>query len=211
MAEPVALDPGGYRGTYKLIGGAPALDFANLVSYRGTDRQHDWLRPDVNAVTWANAAGVAAPAKDTGTDLREFREVLARTFLGLVDGATPASSDIARIGELAAEAWAGRRLVVEPGAEAATWAAAAPTLLADVAFDAAALLTDAAALSRLSACQECRWLFLDTSRNRQRQWCDPADCGNRARQRRHYERSQRSRTERHGSRVNAAQSGQSSR
>jgi predicted RNA-binding Zn ribbon-like protein len=194
MAEPVALDPGSYQGTYKLIGGIPALDFANLVSYRGTDRQHDWFDPEVNAVTWARAAGVAAPSGETGAELREFREVLARTFLDLVDGATPSSSDIDRIGKLAAAAWADRRLVLEPGAAAATWTAGAPTLLADVALDAAALLTDAAALRRLSACQECRWLFLDTSRNRQRQWCDPADCGNRARQRRHYERSRRSRT-----------------
>jgi predicted RNA-binding Zn ribbon-like protein len=192
MAEPVALDPGSYRGTYKLIGGTPALDFANLVSYRGTDRQHDWLEPDANAVTWADAAGVAAPVGDDIAQLREFREVLARVFLDLVDRTTPASSDVSRIGELAVGAWGDRRLVLEAGATAATWTATAPTLLTEVAFDAASLLTDTEALGRLSACQECRWLFLDTSRNRRRQWCDPADCGNRARQRRHYERNQRS-------------------
>ncbi|MFC8797696.1 CGNR zinc finger domain-containing protein [Promicromonospora sp. NPDC057138] len=188
MAEPVALDPGSYRGTYKLIGGTPALDFANLVSYRGTDRQHDWLDPEGNAATWADAAGVVAFVGDIA-ELREFREVLARVFLDLVDRATPASSDVSRIGELAAGARGDRRLVLEAGATAATWTARAPTLLTEVALDAASVLTDAEALRRLSACQECRWLFMDTSRNRRRQWCDPADCGNRARQRRHYERS----------------------
>lgn len=193
MAGPVALDPGSYRGTYKLIGGTPALDFANLVSYRGTDRQHDWLEPDANAVTWALAAGIAAPVGGDLAELRDFREVLARVFLDLVDRTTPASSDILRIGELAASAWGDRRLVFEAGAAAATWTSTVPTLLTEVALDAASLLTDAASLSRLGACQECRWLFLDTSRNRRRQWCDPADCGNRARQRRHFERNQRSR------------------
>jgi predicted RNA-binding Zn ribbon-like protein len=192
MAEPVALDPGSYRGTYKLIGGTPALDFANLVSYRGTDRQHDWLDPDANAVTWARAAGIAAPVGDTIAELRELREVLARVFLDLADRTTPASSDVSHIGELAAGAWGDRRLVLEAGATAATWTSMAPTLLTEIALDAASLLTDAESLSRISACPECRWLFLDTSRNRRRQWCDPADCGNRARQRRHYVRNLRS-------------------
>ena len=191
MAEPLPLDPDSYRGTYKLIGGTLALDFANLVSYRGTDRQHDWLDPDANAVTWARAAGIAAPAGDIA-GLREFREVLARVFLDLVDRTTPSWADVSRIGELAAGAWSTRKLVLHDGATAATWTATSPTLLTEVALDAASLLTDGAALGRLSACQECRWLFLDTSRNRRRQWCDPADCGNRARQRRHYERNQRS-------------------
>jgi predicted RNA-binding Zn ribbon-like protein len=31
-------------------------------------------------------------------------------------------------------------------------------------------------------------VYLDTTRNPSRRWCDPADCGNRARQRRHYRR-----------------------
>lgn len=35
---------------------------------------------------------------------------------------------------------------------------------------------------RLKACQgaDCRWVFLDSSRNTSRRWCDMAGCGNRA-------------------------------
>lgn len=35
---------------------------------------------------------------------------------------------------------------------------------------------------RVKACAapDCRWAYLDTSRNRSRRWCDMADCGNRA-------------------------------
>ena len=35
--------------------------------------------------------------------------------------------------------------------------------------------------SRLKACRSdsCRWAFIDTARNRSRQWCDMAVCGNR--------------------------------
>jgi hypothetical protein len=54
--------------------------------------------------------------------------------------------------------------------------------------DAASLLTSKEALRRIAMCKECQWLFLDTTRNHSRRWCDPADCGNRARQRRHYRR-----------------------
>ncbi|WP_082946716.1 CGNR zinc finger domain-containing protein [Mycobacterium sp. ACS4054] len=35
---------------------------------------------------------------------------------------------------------------------------------------------------------DCGWLFLDTSHRHNRRWCSAADCGNRARVRRFYER-----------------------
>jgi predicted RNA-binding Zn ribbon-like protein len=40
--------------------------------------------------------------------------------------------------------------------------------------------------SRLKACRSdsCRWAFIDTARNRSRQWCDMAVCGNREKARR---------------------------
>jgi predicted RNA-binding Zn ribbon-like protein len=44
--------------------------------------------------------------------------------------------------------------------------------------------------SRLRRCdgEGCGWLFLDTTRNHSRRWCDPLDCGNRARVRQYAER-----------------------
>lgn len=41
---------------------------------------------------------------------------------------------------------------------------------------------------RLKICPNCRWLFLDRSRNRSRAWCDMAVCGNRVKASRHYRR-----------------------
>ena len=45
-------------------------------------------------------------------------------------------------------------------------------------------------LSRVRTCANdtCGWLFMDTSKNRSRRWCDMNDCGNRAKARRHYAR-----------------------
>jgi predicted RNA-binding Zn ribbon-like protein len=43
---------------------------------------------------------------------------------------------------------------------------------------------------RVKACDDtaCGWLFLDSSHRQNRRWCSAADCGNRDRARRHYER-----------------------
>ncbi|MFD1329481.1 CGNR zinc finger domain-containing protein [Mycoplana ramosa] len=49
-------------------------------------------------------------------------------------------------------------------------------------------LTVNAAPDRLKICPNCGWLFLDKSRNRSRNWCDMAICGNRAKASRHYYR-----------------------
>jgi len=44
--------------------------------------------------------------------------------------------------------------------------------------------------SRIKACRadDCRWAYVDHSRNRSRQWCDMSVCGNRAKARRYRSR-----------------------
>ena len=41
---------------------------------------------------------------------------------------------------------------------------------------------------RACAAEDCRWLFLDISKNHSRLWCDMETCGNKAKARRHYSR-----------------------
>jgi predicted RNA-binding Zn ribbon-like protein len=57
--------------------------------------------------------------------------------------------------------------------------------LGPIAWSTADLLTSPEA-HRLSLCaaDDCGWLFIDSSRNHSRRWCDMADCGNRAKVRR---------------------------
>jgi predicted RNA-binding Zn ribbon-like protein len=52
------------------------------------------------------------------------------------------------------------------------------------------ILTNAEERERIHKCESptCDWLFLDTSRNRSRRWCNMQSCGNRAKARRYYER-----------------------
>lgn len=84
-----------------------------------------------------------------------------------------------------------------PGASVSSfvwgWDDAAPALdrpLWPVARSLAELLTsDELPRVRECAADNCAWLFIDTSKNRSRRWCDMAVCGNRAKARRHYARA----------------------
>jgi predicted RNA-binding Zn ribbon-like protein len=58
-------------------------------------------------------------------------------------------------------------------------------MLWPVLRSAAELLTsDRMDRVRLCSAEDCDWLFLDSSRNRSRRWCDMAVCGNRSKVRR---------------------------
>src|SRR5438132_13416280 len=66
--------------------------------------------------------------------------------------------------------------------------------LRPVALDAAELLEHQLSEGLVGICAErevgrCAWLFLDTSRNHSRRFCSMKECGNRAKQRRHYQRT----------------------
>jgi predicted RNA-binding Zn ribbon-like protein len=56
--------------------------------------------------------------------------------------------------------------------------------------DSAARLLLSPERARVRECpgHECGWLFLDTTRNHSRRWCDSADCGNKARTRAYTQR-----------------------
>jgi predicted RNA-binding Zn ribbon-like protein len=45
---------------------------------------------------------------------------------------------------------------------------------------------------RICASDTCNWLFLDTSKNHTRRWCDMKSCGNRAKARKHYSQKKQS-------------------
>jgi predicted RNA-binding Zn ribbon-like protein len=61
-----------------------------------------------------------------------------------------------------------------------------PALPLWVIAQSAAELLQSSAISHVHACasETCRWLFLDTSKNHSRRWCDMAICGNRVKVRR---------------------------
>jgi predicted RNA-binding Zn ribbon-like protein len=203
--EPVALDPGDYTGTYKLVGGRVALDFVNTVSWPGSDRGHDWLDRPANAVRWAVAAELVMA--DDGTAerlatrherhpveaarslgrLHELRADMTAVLRPLAHGERPPAATVERLNAHLGRLCARRR--IDPDVLDWTWGPVdkLDDLHGRLVADAAAIVTQADH-SRLGHCPSCDWLFFDTTRNRSRRWCDMNDCGSRDKALRYYHR-----------------------
>lgn len=174
----------------ELIGGHPAVDLVNTVAWRGdTARRNDRLTSDVDVVTWAERTGVLQhgvmrpePGSTVVLDaLVPFREALHAVLLTGGDATARAAVHSAVVAAVA-------RSDV-PAGSPWRWDIATPALAdlpAMAALHAAQLLTAPdVELVRPCSDEACGWLFVDRSRNRSRRWCSSADCGNRARARRH--------------------------
>lgn len=190
-------------GELDLRGGHPVLDFVNTVAWRGdTARRCDYLLEYRDVVAWCRhaqavsadeaerldriARGDIALVQRALTKTRRLRESLHSLL------ATRELSALAVVEKAYASAVGNRELRIgEDGV--LSWADRQVTVLTPhdrLAVAAVSLLTEIPR-SRFKACgdAECGWLFLDNSHRRNRRWCSAADCGNRDRARRHYERS----------------------
>lgn len=133
---------------------------------------------------WGAAAAMATAA--------ELRRVLYRIFKSAVENWTPGPADMEVLQRELSMARAHQRLARVSSAFVWTWDDSDRTLegvLWPIADSAAELLTsnDLAMIGQCGG-EECGWMFLDTSRNHSRQWCDMRECGNRAKVRRFRQR-----------------------
>jgi predicted RNA-binding Zn ribbon-like protein len=200
----------------KFIGGNLCLDFVNTVGARvGTrGRGYTILRDKLvtygDLPAWSRLAGLVSTAaarrmarravndpEDAAAALARaaaLREALYRVLKSVVDGGRTDAGAIDILSRELSIARGHERLKPAAGAFVWVWddSNALDRAIWDVSRAAAELLTSGE-LSKLRQCggQECGWMFLDTSRNRSRQWCDMKECGNRAKVRRFRERRQR--------------------
>jgi predicted RNA-binding Zn ribbon-like protein len=118
---------------------------------------------------------------------RALREAIYRIFRAAVQHWEAAPDDLEVLNRELSRARAHEALVADGRRVGYAWKSDGELdrLLWPVARSAAELLTGEL-LARVSQCggDDCHWLFLDTSKNRSRRWCDMADCGNRAKVRR---------------------------
>ncbi len=196
------------RPRFPLRGGHVALDFANTVGWHASETPHEWLTDYPALVAWGWQAGVlceddarrlldevsrrpdaAAAALESA---REAREVIYRIFTSIARGERAAAGDVAALDAAVQAAFDRLHLEWREGAPAWEWVLPADDFLAmvwPVVRAAAELLTsEERALVRQCGGDPCGWLFLDTSRKHNRRWCSMADCGNRAKARRHRRR-----------------------
>jgi predicted RNA-binding Zn ribbon-like protein len=134
---------------------------------------------------------------------RELREALYRIFAALVAAQEPAAGDLAVLDRQLSEALPNLHLARRSGSF--SWILPArPQHLGELLWPIVLSAVDLLRSDRFDRVKECRsdtcsWMFIDESRNRSRMfidesrnrsrcWCDMADCGNRAKARRFYQR-----------------------
>ncbi|MBD0328163.1 MAG: ABATE domain-containing protein [Pyrinomonadaceae bacterium] len=194
----------------KLVGGSLCLDFTNTVGgRRGSEVVQEKLNSYADLIAWSGHAGLltdtearrlmrqAAQSPVEANEVLEraiaLREALYRIFTAQVHNAAPKPADLALLNAELSNALARSEITVTEAGFTWDWSDQRNRLdrvLWPIVRSAADLLTSGD-LDRVRECagDACGWLFVDTSKNHSRRWCDMSDCGNRAKARRHYARA----------------------
>lgn len=189
---------------FKLVAGHPALDLVNTLDWRFRPSGSEELLNDYADLlrfmeqsklmklseVQRLAKGNAAKKRKTLSSTKKFRECLASVLYAIADGQPPPVNGVRTLSAFARTMrgsedleWCDSRF---------QWKAAGGRVrisdwpirrLVSIALE---LLTSGE-IDQLRACsnQECRWLFLDGSKNKARRWCDMKLCGNRIKARRY--------------------------
>jgi predicted RNA-binding Zn ribbon-like protein len=192
------------KNRFELIAGQPALDLVNTLDWRfRAEPPPEELLTDYGAVLrFAEQSGLIgnsqarrllrgtseSKAAQVVAAVRELREAAALVLYAALDGDEARASSIVTLEGYFKRARQAQRLQAVEGK--LDWAfpqsdSASELPLWLLSLSAAQLLTSDE-MERVRACgnAECRWLFLDTSKNHTRRWCDMKICGNRMKARR---------------------------
>jgi predicted RNA-binding Zn ribbon-like protein len=203
-----------HAGNLSLLGGRPCLDFVNTLDWRGADHPVEFLHSYQDLVAWSRHAGTIStkeariisqrskkrPSKQTkvlGKAIK-LRETIYRIFSSLSDGKPAATQELAAFNKFLARTMKNSQIVRTN--DGYNWDSRGEMAKLDWILNplirSAADLLVSDELKRVKKCGDpaCGWLFLDTSRNNSRRWCDMSDCGNRAKACRFYKKSKKDRT-----------------
>lgn len=163
------------------VGNALCLDFANTVNKR-PEPDRDELMTAADLMAWAADVGLAVtdqPQHGGIRPARQLREAVYRTFAAIAREGEPPETALSELLRCYSVMPRPSGLAPGNGAYHLRWPPAdAAGVLWFVAASGTELLTRGP-LDRIGECPSCRWLFLDTSRNKQRRWCDMQTCGGR--------------------------------
>ena len=180
------------------------MAFVNTLSGRGTPEPKEGLVSSAALIDWARGASIlsasatadlchraAAHPQEADRALaaaRDLRETLHQLFSAIDMGKSPSEPVLATLAAYLGGGFKQARLVFQEGM--LQWAPGVISGLDDVTREvarAAARLVGSGHLARVRACaaEDCRWWFVDDTKNRSRRWCDMKTCGNRAKLRRY--------------------------
>jgi len=191
---------------FEFLGGNAALDFANTVHNHGNENPEDDLQAWSDLVLWGKEAGLLsdresaamfheeqARARRRLRSALDLRETVFTMFDAAAKGNSVPSEVIAQFNGYLAAAFSRMQVGQQKAGYRMTWREGndpGERMLGEIVRAAAELLTSEK-LNRVRECagDSCTWLFLDTSRNGKRRWCDMQACGNRAKVRRFRQRA----------------------
>jgi predicted RNA-binding Zn ribbon-like protein len=194
---------------FQIVAGEISLDFINTLDNRPlAGQQKELLTAYRDLADWALQAGAVGPqqraallqaaaanpdaAAATLHQAVELRECLNRIVSSHLRKRRPAPGDLALFSCFLAESHTHLQLQAERSGFRLGWPAAESrldSLLWPIVKSSAALLTSTD-LHHVRECDaaECRWVFLDRSKNHSRRWCDMTVCGNRVKAHKFYQR-----------------------
>jgi predicted RNA-binding Zn ribbon-like protein len=203
-----------HAGNIKLSGGILCLDFVNTVHCYGCPDPGEYLNTYDDLVAWSQHVGTITddeaktlsrraavnPAEANRAHKRaiELREAIYCIFTTSLTDQSHAQKDLTLFNEYLGESMMRSQIVktkdgfywdMAGNKEKLDW------ILGPIIRSSVDLLVSEE-IRQVKKCADpiCGWLFLDTSRNRSRRWCDMADCGNRAKASRFYKKKKKSKT-----------------
>lgn len=193
-----------------LKSGHTALEFTNTVGNHASQHPGERLFEYADLLAWAKEIGLLSDEQVQGLTRRatnqpgeaatifakslELREAVYRIFVAQTRGKSPAESDLALLNAALTRSTGSAQVVRRSGRFEWEWNFDENRLdspLWILALSAMDLMTSENC-QRVGQCADedgCGWLFVDTSKNHSRRWCDINDCGNRAKQRRYQKRA----------------------
>ncbi len=191
-----------------LIADNVCVDFVNTVE-RGVRYQHqDWIGSYDAFLLWSRKAGLIdsdeftclktqssanrRKASRVFEKVLRLRALLRGIFAAISSGSTISTTTIKELNEFLTEAHLARKL--EWVDQRAVWRWRADSVAMErplwtLVMAAADLLTGGnVECVRKCANPQCSWMFVDTSKNKRRRWCEMEVCGNQAKARGHYAR-----------------------
>lgn len=193
---------------FDLSAGILALDFANTVHDRTDEHPRDDIESYDDLLAFARETRIIRT--EDADHLREIanrrpfeanavlanatslRETIFRIMAAITQNRQPDEADLNGLNAALSTALQHGCVVPANGGFRWGWQETKDTLdrvIWPIAYSALELLTEGD-LDRLRMCsaEDCSWLFIDTSRNKSRKWCDMKTCGNRAKVARYRER-----------------------
>jgi predicted RNA-binding Zn ribbon-like protein len=190
------------------IAGILCLDFTNTASWIGGRQTTEHLHEVRDLLRWCAESAIITrqtaltlsdeaerdPARWSCvlTEAKELRENIYGLFFALSQGKTPLPKDLRLLNQTLDRTPVSlevRRTKKAFSCQRKAGGTEFTQLLGPVLWSVVELLTSEN-IEQVKCCASdtCGWLFLDTSKNHSRRWCDMADCGSRAKAKRYYKK-----------------------